>query len=78
MSPTGAFTGHLLSRDLQRAARLVPLVWENKRALFALLFEATAATLLEIARDPKRLGAETGFFSVLHTWNQKLQPNPHS
>ena len=32
---------------------------------------------IEVARDPKRLGAEIGFFSVLHTWNQKLQAHPH-
>ena len=34
-------------------------------------------TLLEVARNPRRLGAEIGFFSVLHTWNQKLQLHPH-
>src|ERR1700752_4717295 len=57
--------------------RLVPLMWQNKRALFALLFEASAATLLEVAADPKRLGAHIGFLSVLHTWGQTLQPHPH-
>jgi Transposase zinc-binding domain/Putative transposase len=57
--------------------RLVPLIWQNKRALFALLFEASAATLLEVAADPKRLGARIGFLSVLHTWGQTLQPHPH-
>src|SRR5712692_7476165 len=34
-------------------------------------------TLLEVARDPRHLGAEIGFFSVLHTWNQKLGLHPH-
>ncbi|MBV8834683.1 MAG: IS91 family transposase [Acidobacteriaceae bacterium] len=57
--------------------RVVPLMWQNKRALFALLFEASAATLLEVAADPKRLGAHIGFLSVLHTWGQTLQPHPH-
>lgn len=57
--------------------RLVPLMWQNKRVLFALLFEATAATLLEVAADPKRLGVLIGFLSVLHTWGQTLQPHPH-
>jgi hypothetical protein len=56
---------------------LVPLMWQNKRALFQLLFEASAATLLEVAADPKHLGAEIGFLSVLHTWGQTLQPHPH-
>jgi hypothetical protein len=57
--------------------RLVPLMWQNKRVLFHLLFEATAATLLEVAANPKRLGALIGFLSVLHTWGQTLQPHPH-
>jgi hypothetical protein len=56
---------------------LVPLIWQNKKILFSLLFEATAATLLEVAADPKRLGAEIGFFGILHTWGQTLQPHPH-
>src|SRR5215472_8475968 len=56
---------------------LVPLMWQNKKILFSLLFEASAATLLEVAADPKHLGAEIGFFSILHTWGQTLQPHPH-
>jgi hypothetical protein len=42
------------------------------------LFRASAETLLEIALDPKHLGAEIGFLSVLHTWGQNLRQNPHS
>src|ERR1017187_4290181 len=57
--------------------QLSPLALQNKREIYALLFRASAETLLQIARDPKRLGAEIGFFSVLHTWNQKLQHHPH-
>jgi hypothetical protein len=56
---------------------LVTLIWQNKRLLFKLLFEASAAALLKIAADPKRLGAEIGFLSVLHTWGQTLQRHPH-
>ena len=56
---------------------LVPLIWQNKRVLFALLFEASAATLLEVAADPKHLGAAIGFLSILHTWGQTLQRHPH-
>jgi len=56
---------------------LVPLIWQNQRVLFTLLFEASAATLLEVASDPKRLGAEAGFLSILHTWGQTLQRHPH-
>jgi hypothetical protein len=44
---------------------LVPLIWQNQKLLFALLFEASAATLLEVAADPKHLGAEIGFLSIL-------------
>ena len=56
---------------------LVPLIWQNKRILFRLLFEASAETLLEVAADPKHLGAEIGFLSILHTWGQTLQRHPH-
>jgi hypothetical protein len=56
--------------------RLSPLALQNKREIYALLFRARAETLLEITRDPKHLGAEIGSFSVLHTWNQKLQHHP--
>ena len=56
---------------------LVPLIWQNKKILFTLLFDAAAATLLEVAADPKHLGAEIGFLSILHTWGQTLQPHPH-
>ena len=56
---------------------LAPLALQNKAAVYDLLLRASAETLLEIAADPKHLGAEIGFFSVLHTWNQKLQLHPH-
>jgi integrase/recombinase XerD len=56
---------------------LVPLMWQNKRQLFSLLFEASAATLLEVFADPKHLGAQTGFLSILHTSGQTLTAHPH-
>jgi hypothetical protein len=56
---------------------LAPLALQNKADMYGLLMRASAETLLEIARDPKHLGAEIGFFSVLHTWNQQLQHHPH-
>jgi hypothetical protein len=55
---------------------LVPLIWQNKKILFSLLFEATAATLLEVAANPKHLGAEIGFFSILHTWGRRCNSIP--
>ncbi len=56
---------------------LASLALQNKRLIYNLLFHASAETLLEIARDPRHLGAEIGFFSVLHTWDQRLQHHPH-
>ena len=56
---------------------LAPLAFHNKKILYTLLFRTSAATLLEIAADPKHLGAEIGFLSVLHTWGQNLLHHPH-
>jgi predicted RNA-binding Zn-ribbon protein involved in translation (DUF1610 family) len=56
---------------------LAPLALVNQKVVYTLLFRLSAETLLEFARDPRLLGAEIGFFSVLHTWNQKLQHHPH-
>src|SRR5712692_3120111 len=55
-----------------------PLALQNKKILYHLLLQTSAETLLEVARHPKHLGAEIGFFSVLHTWNQKLEHHPHA
>src|SRR5271157_2919217 len=49
---------------------LAPLALQNKQVVYDLLFHTSAATLLAVARDPRHLGAEIGFFSVLHTWDQ--------
>ena len=57
--------------------RLAPLALQNRKVLYDLLFRASAETLLEVARDPRHLGAEIGFFSVLHTWTQRLTAHPH-
>ena len=56
---------------------LAPLVLQNKKVIYDLLFRTSAETLLQVSRDPKHLAAQIGFFSVLHTWNQKLQHHPH-
>lgn len=53
------------------------LALQNKKAVYDLLFRTSAATLLEVAADPKHLGAEIGFLSVLPTWGQNLQHHPH-
>ena len=56
---------------------LAPLALQNKRILYSLLFRASAEALQQVARDPRHLGAEIGFFSVLHSWDQRLQHHPH-
>ena len=56
---------------------LGPVALQNKAEIYGLLFRASAETLLQVAGDPKHLGAEIGFFSVLHTWNQQLLHHPH-
>lgn len=56
---------------------LQTLVLQNQVELYNLLFQTVAETLLEVARDPKHLGADIGFFSILHTWGQNLLFHPH-
>lgn len=56
---------------------LAPLALQNKKVVYDLLFRISAETLLQIPRDPEHLGADIGFFSVLHSWNQKLEHHPH-
>lgn len=56
---------------------LWPLMLHNQRPLYELLFRAAAATLLALAADPHRLGAQIGITAVLHTWGQNLRFHPH-
>ena len=56
---------------------LARLALANKRVVYDLLFRAAAATLLQVAANPKRLGAAIGGLMVLHTWGQRLQHHPH-
>jgi hypothetical protein len=58
-------------------SRLAPVVLQNRKIIYDLLFRTSAETLREVARDPRHLGAEIGFFSVLHTWSQQLHLHPH-
>jgi len=56
---------------------LNPLCQRYPRLLYDLLFRATAETMLEVAADPRHLGARIGFLSILHTWGQNLRLHPH-
>jgi hypothetical protein len=53
------------------------LVLSNKRVVYNVLFDAVAQTLLQVAANPKHLGARIGFLSILHTWGQNLTLHPH-
>src|SRR5207245_4919532 len=56
---------------------IAAIAYQNKAPVYGILFRAAAETLRTIAADPKHLGAEIGFFAVLHTWGQNLLHHPH-
>jgi len=56
---------------------LSPLVLQNPHRLYGLLFRTVSQSLLDIASDPKHLGAEIGGMAVLHSWGGQLQHHPH-
>ncbi|UES42102.1 IS91 family transposase [Roseibium aggregatum] len=58
-------------------AEIARIAYWNKKAVYGLLFKATAETVLTIAADPKRLGARVGMTCVLHTWGSALTHHPH-
>ena len=53
------------------------LALANPRTVYGVLFDATAQTLLEVAANPRHLGARIGFLAILHTWGQNLSLHPH-
>lgn len=53
------------------------LAYQNQKIVYKILFDAVAGTLLELTADPKHLGAQIGFTSILHTWGQNLMYHPH-
>jgi Putative transposase/Transposase zinc-binding domain len=65
---------HVVFTLPQQIARLA---LQNAKLIYTLLFRAASQTLLEIAADPRRLGASIGFLAVLHTWGQNLHLHPH-
>jgi hypothetical protein len=58
-------------------AEIARIAYWNKKAVYGLLFKASAQTVTTIAADPKRLGARVGMTSVLHTWGSALTHHPH-
>ena len=76
--PTGrTAAGALLPCRLHPAGAGGAIAFQNKAAVYAILFRAAAETLATIAADPKHLGAQIGVTAVLHTWGQTLQHHPH-
>lgn len=55
---------------------IAQIAFQNKAALYAILFQAAAETLRTVAADPKHLGAELGVVALLHTWGQTLTHHP--
>jgi len=58
-------------------AEIARIAYWNPRAVYGLLFRASAKTVMTIAADPKRLGTKVGMTSVLHTWGSALTHHPH-
>jgi hypothetical protein len=58
-------------------AEVAGIAFHNKAIVYAILFDAVAATLKTIAADPRHLGGEIGFLAILHTWGQVLTHHPH-
>lgn len=57
--------------------QLHSLIYQNQELLYGLMYKVAAETLLELSWDKKYLGAQIGFFSLLHTWGQDLHYHPH-
>jgi Putative transposase/Transposase zinc-binding domain len=58
-------------------AELRDIAYQNKRVVYDLLMKAGAETTLQIAADPKHLGARIGITAVLHTWGSAMTHHPH-
>ena len=58
-------------------AEMAAIAAQNNAVVYGILFRTVAETLRTIAADPKHLGAEIGFFAVLHTWGSNLSLHPH-
>jgi len=58
-------------------AQVAEIAFQNKAAVYAILFKAASEALRVAAADPRHLGAEIGVVAVLHTWGQNLHHHPH-
>ena len=72
-----AYQGRPAQRPRALPAAIGAIAFQNKAALYDLLFRTAAETLTTIAADPKHLGARIGLTAVLHTWGSALTHHPH-
>jgi hypothetical protein len=67
----------IVCKQTTAAQWIAQIAYWNKRAVYGLLFKASAETVMTIAADPKRLGAKMGLTSVLHTWGSAMTHHRH-
>ena len=58
-------------------ADLNEIAMYNQKDFYKILDKATSESILELAKDPKWLGAKVGITSILHTWGQTMEFHPH-
>jgi Putative transposase/Transposase zinc-binding domain len=56
---------------------IAAIAYQNKTAIYDLLFKTAAEATLTIAADPKHLGARIGITAVLHSWGSAMTHHPH-
>lgn len=56
---------------------LNPIIYSNQKLLYDALYHAASATLDELSKDTKYLGADIGYISILHTWGSAMNHHPH-
>ena len=57
--------------------QLNSIALRNKKPFYQLMFKAVSETLIALGNDPKYLGGQIGFITVMHTWGQNLMDHPH-
>jgi hypothetical protein len=58
-------------------AEVADIAFQNKAAVYDLLFQAASETMVTIAADPRHLGVRIGITAVLHTWGSAMTHHPH-
>ena len=58
-------------------APIAAIAFQNKGAVYAILFKTAVEALTTLAANHRRLGARIGGLTILHTWGQALTHHPH-